>query len=136
MAASAISSFSPTYQAPNSQSDFRQTFGQLVGAINAGDLSGAQQAYASLSDQQANGQGPALNPNSPFAQALGQIGQALQGGDIGAAQTSLASLRSQGHGGHHHHHGGGSSAGGSTTLSTTSANAAPAANSNALDVTV
>ena len=110
MSISSISSAQTSYQPSSSQSAFRQDFGQLVSALNSGNLSGAQQAFATLSNLQRNGQGPGSNPNSPFSQALSQIGQALQNGDLGGAQQALASLQ-QARGGHHgHHHGAGESA--------------------------
>ena len=102
MAVSSITSSAAGGYQPNQQTDFRQTFSQLAQAIQAGDLSDAQQAYATLSDLQNQGQGP--NANSPFAQALSQIGQALQNGDIGGAQQALQSLAQQSQGTHHNHH--------------------------------
>jgi hypothetical protein len=78
-----------------------QAFGQLVSAIQSGNLGAAQSAYATVSQ---SGGG---NANGPFAQALSQIGQALQSGDIDQAQQALASLQQQMQtfkGAHHHHH--------------------------------
>ena len=70
----------------------QQTLALLVSSLNSGDLPGAQQAYATLSQLQ-NG-GPArANPSGPFAQAMNQIGQALQSGDVAGAQQALSSLR-------------------------------------------
>jgi len=77
----------------------RSAFTQLTKALQSGDLSGAQAAYASLT--QAGGG----NPNSPFAAALQQIGSALQSGDIGQAQQALSSLQQQMQAGRAHHHG-------------------------------
>jgi hypothetical protein len=70
-------------------------------AIQSGNLSAAQSAYATLSQAQSN-QG-----SGPFSQALSQIGDALQSGDIGKAQAALASLQQQMQAmtGAHHHHG-------------------------------
>jgi hypothetical protein len=66
----------------------QQSFAALASSLNSGDLSGAQQAYSSLS------QLPRFaNPNGPFGQAISQIGQALQNGDLPAAQQALASLQ-------------------------------------------
>ena len=112
MATSAISNSTPAYQPSSQQTDFRQQFGQLVAAIKSGDLSGAQQAYADLSQLQSSGAGPAANASNPVSKALNQIGQALQGGDISGAQQALAALSQQAQGAHHghHHHGGGKSA--------------------------
>jgi hypothetical protein len=69
----------------------QQAFAALTSSLNAGDLSGAQQAWSSLGEVQRFG-----NPNGPIAQAVGQIGQALQSGDLAAAQQALASLRGRG----------------------------------------
>jgi uncharacterized phage infection (PIP) family protein YhgE len=79
----------------------RQAFGQLTGAIQSGDLSAAQSAFAALTQAQPN-QG-----SGPFSQALSQIGDALQSGDIGKAQQALAALQQQMQAmkGAHHHHG-------------------------------
>jgi hypothetical protein len=71
----------------------RQSLGALVSALNSGDLSGAQQAYSSLSQLETSG--PA-NRNEVFAQAMGKIGQALQSGDLAGAQQALSSLRRRG----------------------------------------
>src|SRR5215469_3358856 len=77
----------------------QQSFGALVSSLNSGDLSGAQQAYASLSQLANNDQGRLANPNGPFAQAMSRIGQALQSGDLAGAQQALSSLRRQRDGG-------------------------------------
>jgi hypothetical protein len=74
----------------------QQSFVALVSSLNSGDLSGAQQAYSSLSQLQGGGQGRLANPNGPVAQAMSRIGQALQSGDLAAAQQALASLRRPG----------------------------------------
>jgi hypothetical protein len=66
----------------------QQSFVALVSSINSGDLSGAQQAYSSLSQLQRF-----ANPNGPFGQAMSQIGQALQSGDLTGAQQALSSLQ-------------------------------------------
>jgi len=81
---------------------FRQDFSQLVSALQSGDLSDAQNAYATLSSS------PLAQGNGPFAQAIQQIGNYLQQGDLADAQKAMAALQQQmqTHG-HHHHHGGG-----------------------------
>jgi hypothetical protein len=66
----------------------QQSLAALASSLNSGDLSGAQQAYSSLSQLQRF-----ANPNRPFGQALSQIGQALQNGDLPAAQQALSSLQ-------------------------------------------
>ena len=101
MTISAISSASsnPFY---TKQTSTQQSFSQLVSALQSGNLSAAQNAYASFT--QSAGQG---DPNSPFAQAINQIGQDLQSGNIGAAQQTLSSLQQTAGSHHAHHHGGG-----------------------------
>ena len=87
MSISGISSFATSYSQPtNNQESSQQSFGQLVSALNSGNLQDAQQAYATLSQQQGSNQGSSANSNNPFSQALSQIGQALQSGDLAGAQ--------------------------------------------------
>jgi hypothetical protein len=62
----------------------QQSIVALVSSLNSGDLSGAQQAYSSLS------QGFADDPNGPFAEGFSEIGQALKRGDLAEAQYALA----------------------------------------------
>jgi len=109
---------------PTQQSQFSQTFNQLTQAIQSGNLSGAQQAYSSLTQLQSQGQGPSAN--SPLGQALTQIGQDLQDGSLSSAQQTLQSLpqQSQQAHGHHHHGGGGKAASSSTSSSATSSTSA------------
>jgi hypothetical protein len=68
----------------------QQSLVALGTSLNSGDLSGAQEAYLSLTQLQGF-----ANPNGPFAHAMSEIGQALQSGDLAAAQQALSSL---GHG--------------------------------------
>jgi hypothetical protein len=78
----------------------------VVKAIRSGDLSAAQQAYATFSQSPA-GQAAASSQDGAsgsVAQTLSQIGQALQSGDIGQAQQLLSSLAPRPQGAHHHHH--------------------------------
>src|SRR5689334_6012377 len=116
MTVSAISSSSASFVS-SFQKD-RQAFGQLTSALQAGDLSAAQNAYNTLASS------PFAQGNSPFAQTLQQIGQDLQSGDLADAQKALASLQQQqqqAHRGHHHHHdhhGGGEVSGTSSASST------------------
>jgi hypothetical protein len=120
VAISGVSLSSPTnIQNP---ADPRQQLLTLAKAINSGNLTGAQQAFAQLSQTlggNSNGGGGSSgsntnNPNDPFSQALDAIGQALQSGDISGAQQALASLQQQAQSGRaHHHHGGHRGGGGS-----------------------
>jgi hypothetical protein len=140
MSISAISPAQSSFQPSSSQSAFGQDFSQLVSALKSGNLSGAQQAYAALSQLQNSRQGPSANPNSPALQALGQIGQALQNGNLSGAQEALSSLQ-QSHGGHHshghghHHASGGSASSGSATTSSSAAGVSATLDTNALNVT-
>lgn len=85
---------SNSYQASQSDTGWQQ-FAQLVSAVNAGNLSASQQAYANFAQSPAADVAKA-NPDSRIAQALKVIGPALQAGDIGKAQQALVSLRPQG----------------------------------------
>jgi hypothetical protein len=67
----------------------RQSLVALVSSLRAGDLSGAQQAYSSLSQLETGG---SANRNGASAQAMSQIGQALASGDLAGAQQALSSL--------------------------------------------
>ena len=116
----------------------RQAFGQLTGAIQSGDLSAAQSAFAALTQAQPN-QG-----SGPFSQALSQIGDALQSGDIGKAQQALAALQQQmqamkgAHHHHGHHHGGGGDKSQSASASPSSSSdptTASTGSTNLVDVT-
>ena len=133
MSISAISSTSinPLYANQNAA---RQSFGQLVSALQSGNLSAAQSAYASFTQSAGN----QIDPNSPFAQAINQIGQDLQSGNIDAAQQTLKSLQ-QNHSAHrhHHHHGGSAPQASSSAPSdpTTLSAALTPSSSNTLDVT-
>jgi hypothetical protein len=143
MAVSGVSSAAsiPT----SSQTDPRLLFMQLSKAISSGDVNGAQQAYAQLTQALGNNgsAGSTNNSNDPFSQALAAIGQSLQNGDIGGAQQALANLQQQMQGarGHHHHgghHGGGQANAGSSNSASNANTLLTAANStsgNAVDVT-
>lgn len=85
---------SNSYQASQSENGWQQ-FAQLVGAVNAGNLSASRKAYANFTQSPAADVANA-NPDGRIAQALKVIGPALQAGDIGKAQLALASLRPQG----------------------------------------
>lgn len=132
MAIAPISSTSSNISPP--ADPLRQAFGQLTSALQSGDLSAAQSAYAALT--QAGGS----NPNSPIAQALSQIGDALQSGDIGKAQQAMATLQQQMQAmkGAHHHHGHHHAGGGDKPQSATApagTSSDPTTATNLVDVT-
>jgi hypothetical protein len=89
----------------------RTAFQQLGQSLQSGDLSAAQSAFNTLT------QNSPANQNGPLSQDLSAVGQALQSGDLQGAQTAFAKLQqdaktqaeqqqgTQGaHHGHHHHH--------------------------------
>jgi hypothetical protein len=122
MSVSSVSS-TPAYQPPQPNPAVKQNMQQLVSSLQSGDLSGAQTAYAALS-QSLPGSNGTNNQNNPFQQGIAAIGAALQSGDLSGAQSALQSLQSQmkgAHHGHHHHGQGSSSASSSASSSTTSA---------------
>lgn len=94
--------FVPKFQLVGQQNSMQQNFQALAQAIQSGNLSSAQQAYASLTqnapaqtaNETSNGQ------TDPFA----AIGSALQSGSISSAQTALQGLQQtmKAHHGHHH----------------------------------
>jgi hypothetical protein len=85
---SAVNSFQPSVQ----QNSFLQAFQKLANQLGAGNLAGAQQAYAELKQVQGPSQS---DPNNPLSQALNQIGQSLQYGNLGDALKALISLLQQ-----------------------------------------
>jgi hypothetical protein len=101
----------------NSQSGFGQIkneFQQLGQDLQAGNLSYAQQDFATLSQGLTGGNqsSGAANTTSPLTQAINQLGQDLQAGNLSAAQQDFTTLqedvqqiaqRDGGHGHRHHH---------------------------------
>jgi hypothetical protein len=100
MTIAAISSASA--YVPPTQDSSLQSFGQLVSAVQSGNLTAAQSAYAAFS------QSPAGQSDGPLSTASSPIGDALQSGDLGKAQKALTSLQQQTQATQHvHHHRGG-----------------------------
>jgi hypothetical protein len=106
---SSVSSNSDASQA-DSLTNFQQIksdFQTLASAIQSGNISSAQQAYAALQkDAPALFQGASSQGGSsdPLASALSSLGTALQSGSITSAQQALAALQQTVQGHHHHHH--------------------------------
>jgi hypothetical protein len=101
----------------------QHNFKDLMTALQSGDLSAAQSAYAALtgtSDPNSTSANDTSKVNGASASAqtspLAQIGQALKSGDLAGAQKAAQTLASA-HGHHHHRHSGGS-AGASTPAPT------------------
>jgi ribosomal protein S20 len=129
---------SPNPYTIDSTSGFKpqiQDFKALQSALQSGDLSGAQSAFASLqkamqNKSQAAGANNPSSQNSQLGNDMQSLQSALQGGDLSAAQKAFASLQqdmksaSQAAGTgrahrHHHHQGGGVQAASSTSTTST-----------------
>ncbi|MES2309538.1 MAG: hypothetical protein V4507_11845 [Verrucomicrobiota bacterium] len=108
-------SSSGVYANPPQDSRFsqrKQAFDSLTQAINSGDISAAQTAYAQLQKLQNGGsssQDSHSNDSSknPGAQDFEALGTALKSGDLNAAKEALTKLqqdiKTKGpHRGHHH----------------------------------
>jgi hypothetical protein len=94
MAISIAAASSANSYPPQEAADFRQQFLQLVQLVQSGDLSGAQQAFASIShglDQSATD-----GDSDPFSEVLNRIGQALRSGNLTAAQQALSPFQPAG----------------------------------------
>jgi len=99
----------PTTQ--NKMQQFQQEFQQLGEDLQSGNLTAAQQDFASLQQL-----GPQENPTSaqssnPIAQEFSQLGQDLQSGNLPAAQQDYSNIQqdfqnqiARAHGYHHQHH--------------------------------
>lgn len=108
MSIEAISSSGGAYAAtglqPSQFKQIKQDFNDLATALQSGDLSGAQQAFASLqqdSPQLARGLN---NATDPMGKALGNLASALKSGDLSGAQKAFAALQQVAQGVRHGHH--------------------------------
>ena len=120
----------------------QQDFQSLAQTLSAGDLSGAQSAFAALQQDLKNvGPAPTVQQTgsiqtgqNSLTTALQALGQALNSGDLSSAQKAFAQLQqdiqqaARGHR-HHHHQAGGSAPGGAaSTPSITSASSSTGSN--------
>lgn len=96
--------------APSTFQQLKTEFQQLGQDLQTGNLTQAQQDYATLSQNLPNTGSAAT---TPVLQALAQLGQDLQAGNLQAAQQDYATAQRDaqqraaqvtGHHGHHHHH--------------------------------
>ena len=78
---------------------WRQGFGQLSDALQAGDLSGAQAAYKSLLQlHQSNAAGRPPGSGNPTLQSdFAALGKALGSGDLNASQSAFNQLHTDMH---------------------------------------
>jgi outer membrane protein assembly factor BamD (BamD/ComL family) len=121
IASTALSSLlTATQSAQNGQGNFQQIqseFQQLGQDLQAGNLTQAQQDYATLSQNSPNAQSAttaatsSANSSQPIAQAFAALSQDLQNGNISRAQQAYATIQQdfqqqqqQGAGQVHHHH--------------------------------
>ena len=102
----------------NVQTGFQQQiqdFKALASALQSGDLSAAQTAFAAFQkDIQGNSQSPQAaalsDSNSQLGKDFQALQSALQSGDLSSAQQAFATLQQDlktTHHHHHHHHSGG-----------------------------
>ena len=109
MSVAGISSSLFNYTPQSVQNNFQQfqkEFQQLGQDLQSGNLTQAQQDYATLSQNLPNTGSAAA---SPVLQALAQLGQDLNAGNLQAARQDYATAQQQasqvtGHHGRHHHH--------------------------------
>ena len=79
----------------------RKDFRALGAALQSGDITAAQSAFATLQkDMPQRPDGASKSGTDPMA----QLGQALSSGDLSAAQSAFTQVQ-QAHKGHHGHHG-------------------------------
>ena len=136
MSISGISSSTNVYQ--NQFQQMRKDFSALQTDLSSSNLTGAQQAYATLMQDLQNvsqsQSGQQAGGTSQLGNDLAAVGKALQSGSLTDAQSAFALLTQdlqsaeqaqaaqqaqagqQAYGHHHHHHHGGSSPTASTTV--------------------
>ena len=71
----------------------KNDFQSLSTALQNGNLTAAQNAYASIQSDQQNQQGPQPPPNSQIAKDFSALGDALSSGDLSGAQAAFSSLQ-------------------------------------------
>ena len=95
MIVSSMSSAVSTAQ-PNSntstQDNPRALWAQLGGALNAGNLAGAQKAFSSLKSLHQENH-PGTNPSGPLTSDIASLGKALESGSLSAAQSAFSTLQ-------------------------------------------
>ncbi|HXW90292.1 MAG TPA: hypothetical protein VEK33_07075 [Terriglobales bacterium] len=104
------SSVSSTQSPANTRQEIQQDFEQLGQALQSGNLTAAQQDFATLEQLLPQNNSTSANANSPLSQAFSQLSQDLQSGNLTAAQQAYATIQQDFQGqaahwqGHHHHH--------------------------------
>jgi outer membrane protein assembly factor BamD (BamD/ComL family) len=103
----------PSVQSKGQQ--FRQEFDQLGKDLQSGNVSAAQQDFATLQQlAPQRGISSSAQGSSAISAAVNQLSQALQSGNVAGAQQDFSAIEqafqdqtAKGH--HHHHHNGGAS---------------------------
>jgi len=92
----------------NNLKQFQQEFQQLGQDLQNGNVSAAQQDFATLQQLGPQASSTSSTTSNPMAQALNQLGQDLQSGNVSAAQKDYTNLKQDfQHAAHtraHHHH--------------------------------
>ncbi len=83
----------PVSKTPQQFQQVRSDFQSLQQALKAGNLAGAQKAYASLQSDSANGPQPPAG--SAAANYIEELGDALDAGDLSGAQDAFSSLQTE-----------------------------------------
>lgn len=110
MTVSNITSATNPYQPTGAQNTFRSDFKALQSALGSGDLSSAQQAFATLQQDNPNFVQAMLGGNSstqtnPVSAAFQSLQSALKSGDLTGAQNAFTSLTQALQSAHKTHHG-------------------------------
>ena len=97
MSITSVSSATNPYQTNSTQNAFRQEFQALQQALQSGDLTSAQQAFAALQKDnprfaQAMAGGSSTGQSNPASSAFQSLASALQSGDLKSAQSAFTSL--------------------------------------------
>lgn len=95
-----VSSVAPGAASATTTNSILKDLKALEAALQKGDLSGAQTAFATFQKDLANSPGGTPGANTPAGKALAQLGAALQKGDLSGAQSAFAALVG---GGRRHH---------------------------------
>jgi hypothetical protein len=109
---SALSGFQNTQSSSNPKS-IQSEFQQLGQDLQSGNLTQAQQDFATLSQNLPSSSTTGTTTTNPLTQAINQLGTDLQAGNLSAAQQDFTTIQQDvqqiagqvgGHGHHHHHY--------------------------------
>jgi hypothetical protein len=127
-----LNNYASSYYTQNTANSAQSSFQNLGLALQSGNLSAAQTAFASLQQSQNPGT-QSTSSNNPVTADMTSLANALNSGNLSAAQASYTQLQqdsqAQGVGHHHHHHGGGGGGMGSAVQSLMSQLSSPSSTS-------